>query len=131
MWQNLPPLEATLHLLQNSLGCSLQQFLGILLWIAFTEHGVARYQNFRPCPDYFGDSIEGDAAIYLNPITEPPLRPQLRELADLMHRPGNKLLPTETRIYRHDQHIIDDVRHFAQRFYGRGWVNHDSCPRPM
>lgn len=93
MGNDSPPLEATLHLLQSSLGCSLQQFLGILLWIAFTEHGVARYQDFRPGPDHSGHSIEGDAAIYFNPITEPALRPQLCQSADLMHRPGNKLLP--------------------------------------
>ena len=61
-------------------------FWRILLWIAFTEHGVARNQNFSPCPDHFGHGIEGDAAIYFNPITEPPLRSQLRQLADLMHR---------------------------------------------
>src|SRR5438477_12616973 len=36
----------TLNFLECCLGCCLEQGLGILLWIAIAEHGVARYEYF-------------------------------------------------------------------------------------
>ena len=36
----------------------------------------------------------------------------------------NKLLRSESRIHRHDQHIIHNVEHFRERLDRRRWIDH-------
>src|SRR5215468_1362381 len=56
-----------LNLQQSRFGCGLQQLLGICLWIALGEHGVACHQNFCAGADNLGHRIKGDAAVNLDP----------------------------------------------------------------
>ena len=46
-----------LNSLQGGFGCCLQQVLRILLWIALTEHCVARHQNFRARAHHVGNRV--------------------------------------------------------------------------
>src|SRR5580704_16327163 len=102
--------------LQCSFGGCLEQFSGVASWIACTEHGVARHQNFRSRAHYLCHRIQGNAAIDFNPIMQTAVRPQVRQSADLMYHRRNELLPAKTGIHRHDQHEVDDIQHFGQGF---------------
>src|SRR5580692_7410247 len=102
-----------LNLLQLGFGRRLQKFCSIIRWIAFTEHSVACHQNFRPCLNHLGHSVETNTTIYFDPIIKVLLAPQLRQFANLVQRSWNKLLASESRIHRHHQYIIDDVQHLA------------------
>ena len=75
-----------LHSLQRRLHRRLQQLLGITLWIAFAEHGVARHQNFGSRSHHVGNRLRCNATIYFNAIAQSPFRPQVSQPADLMHR---------------------------------------------
>ena len=118
--------EAASYLLQSCFSCGLQQFLRVTCWIAFTEHSVACHQNFGARTHYFGHRIQSDSPIDFNPIIKPPLLAQFSQFPDLVHDAWDKFLSAEPRIDRHNQHIIDDVQHFAQSLNRRRGVNYDA-----
>src|SRR2546429_9923865 len=59
----MPP---SLNFQQRRFRRRLQQPFRILGWIAFAEHGVARYQNFRPRPHHVAHGVQSHAAIYFD-----------------------------------------------------------------
>src|ERR1700734_95543 len=74
----LPPL----NLLQRRFRSRLQQFLCILswvilTWIAMTEHGVARPQDFPARPHHVAHRVEPHSAIYFDAVTQPALAANL------------------------------------------------------
>src|ERR1700709_1268430 len=44
-----------------------------------------------------------------------------------MQSAGDKLLRTETGVYRHHQHVIDDIQNFTESFDGGGRVDDHAC----
>src|SRR5208283_1722454 len=53
------------------------------------------------------------------------------QLADLLQRAGNELLPSETRIDGHDQHEIHNVEHFAERLHRSRRIDDHSDQRAV
>ena len=62
--------DRELNLQHRSFCGRLQQRLRILSWITFTEHGVARHQNFCTRTNHVGDRIEPHTAIDLDPVMQ-------------------------------------------------------------
>ena len=112
------------HLLQNGFVRGFQEFLRVLF-------GLPRQTPHCPRPEF-----------PLRPA--PPRRPcparchhpprcgtlcpwrcaWYHQLANLLHRAGNKLLSAKTRVHRHHQDIIHHVQHLAQRLHRRGRIDH-------
>lgn len=46
-----------------------------------------------------------------------------RQLADLLDSAGNERLPAEARVHRHNQYIVNNVKHFAEGLHGRSGID--------
>src|SRR5437763_2116899 len=90
------------------------------------EHSVARDQNFCSRAYYFRHRIERHPTVDLDAIIQAALLPQLSYFAQLMQRVGDERLRPKSRIYRHNQHIIDNIQDFAQHFNRSSWIDHDA-----
>ena len=79
----------------------------MLLGIAFSEHRVASDQDFRARTDHIAHRLQRYASVDFNPIIQAPCLADTSEIRDLIQRPRDKLLSTESGIHRHYEHVID------------------------
>jgi hypothetical protein len=98
--------------------------LRVYLWIAFTEDGVARDQNFGSRPHHYGHRVETNTPIYLNTIAQTTLCPEFGQTANLVDCSGNEFLTAKPRINLHHQYIVGEVEHLAQGVHRRCRIDH-------
>src|SRR5262245_4867454 len=80
---------------------------GAPLRIAAVEDGRARDQDVRALFPERHDVVGADSAIHFDPRPAPGSIQALPQGADFRHDGGNESLPAESRVHRHQEHIVD------------------------
>src|SRR5205807_8549699 len=78
-----------------------------------------------------GDRVQSYTSIYHDAVIQPTVGTELGYTPDLVQSTRNELLGAKTGIYRHYQHVVHDVEHFAEGLNRRGRVDDNSGQQTM